>query len=371
MNRKELIALLVLSVSVGAGVLVFPTTVNNFKPDIPMPITGDVLPVALKEFVPEGVRSTSTLFIVGDVMLARHVEFLMSAHKSTYPYTQLDFLLEEPAYVIGNFEAAMPVMHNKTPNFGFAFSVKPEVLPALRRAGFTHMSLANNHAYDYGVRGYKNALEQLTTNGIAPFGHPSDVSGSTSVSMLNLGDTTVGILALHTLNIRPDRMSLLPVTESLNEATDFQIAYIHWGNEYERRPAQLDRDLATTLAELGVDLVVGHHPHVVQSIERIGETVVFYSLGNFIFDQYFSQDVQEGLVLKLQATAVGVDIELLPVSSLRTPAQPRPMSQNETEDFLQRLATISDEDLTESILSGKITLPWSLATSKETAMMSQ
>jgi poly-gamma-glutamate synthesis protein (capsule biosynthesis protein) len=319
----------------------------------------------------EEMVSTSTLFIVGDIMLGRHVEHLMSQYGASYPYEHMQFITEEPAFTLANFEAAVPEAHIKTPNFGFVFSVATTALPELRRSGVTHVSLANNHSYDYGLTGYMSTVQALTEAGITVMGPPQGLA-STSSSVIELGPVRIGVLAISALTKAPSERELKVALQELKERSDIQIAYIHWGLEYVRVPSAEQRALARNLGEYGVHLVIGHHPHVVQSIEKYDETIVFYSLGNFIFDQYFSSDVQQGLALKLGLSdANELEISLIPVSSEQSHAQPRVMSPVLKNQFLKELADLSSEGLKEEILAGKLLLGMPLATSTEIAIMDQ
>jgi poly-gamma-glutamate synthesis protein (capsule biosynthesis protein) len=315
--------------------------------------------------------STSTLFVLGDIMLGRHVEHLMGLYGSTYPYEQMQSITSEPAYILANFEAAIPETHVKTPNFGFTFSVASTALPALRQAGVTHVSLANNHSNDYGAKGYASTVQALSDTGIIAMGLPKGVA-STSYSVIDIGSAKVGVLAIRALTHVPGKQELQVVLEELKRQSDVQMVYVHWGYEYVRVPSAEQRALVRALSELGVSLIVGHHPHVVQSIETYEETLIFYSLGNFIFDQYFSADVQRGLVLKLEATDTSeLSISLIPVSSESAQAQPRKMNPLSQQEFLLELADLSTSALRDEILAGKFVLRLPLATSTEIAIMDQ
>lgn len=345
--------------------LVAPHSLRSLVPRYEVSEMADVEPT------PE-VRglATSTIFFTGDIMLARHVESLLRREGSDYPYRNLAWLTAVPAYVVGNFESAMPRQHVKTPNFGFRFSTDPAHLTALRTAGFTHLSLANNHALDFGQDEFKTAKEALATSSFVTFGHPTVVSED-SLTYLDVGTERVAILGLHTLFATPDETTLTELLKAAAASSTFQVVYVHWGVEYEERPTESQRQLATFLIEHGADLIVGHHPHVTQSVETIAGVPVFYSLGNFIFDQYFSTAVQEGLVLRLDIKDGEEAVTLLPVTSLGSQAQPRLMADRERESFLKTLAEISDSTLKDALLAGQILLPHPLATLSKTAIIGE
>ena len=106
------------------------------------------------------------------------------------------------------------------------------------------------------------------------------------------------------------------------------------------------------IRDRGADAIIGHHPHVVQDIQVYQGVPVFYSLGNFVFDQYFSSAVQEGLLLKLTLTEAGANYELIPTTSIGSRSRPQLMSPYEREHFLTGLATRSAPKLRTQIHSG-------------------
>lgn len=312
----------------------------------------------------------TSIYFTGDVMLARHVEYLMTVKGTDYPFLNFDTIFDQGQYIFGNFEATIPKIHKKTPNFAYSFSVKNEYAKVLAEKGFTHVSLANNHTLDYGVNEFDTTKSSLIEAGLEVIGHPEIVSTS-SLSILEMEGGKVGVLAIHTLTSYPKSEVLDELLTFLNSSSDYQVVFIHWGNEYEKIPSASQKDFAQELASFGVDVIIGHHPHVVQSVDKIDDTLIFNSLGNFIFDQYFSREVQEGLVLKLQVGEQGIEVSLIPVTSIGSSAQPRLMNDIEGSEFLKNLAEISTPSLKEAILIGNLKLPTKLASSTEMAIMGQ
>lgn len=314
------------------------------------------------------VSDKTAIYFVGDIMLGRDVERKLSVSGNDYPYQNIT-VDNDKAFAVANFESAIPEQHIHTPNNTFRFSTNPDFLPELRAAGFSHLSLANNHSFDYGLAGYNNTVSSLWDNNFVPFGHPT-VFSTSSVTVLNLQGKRIALLALHTLFNYPDPQNIRNVLNYANQISDIQIVYVHWGEEYSEVASASQHKLASVLAENGTDIIIGHHPHVVQNIEKINETLVFYSLGNYIFDQYFSDSVQKGLMLKLSLEN-GLKIELLPVSSLENHAQPKLLVAKEKTVFLEELALRSDNALAEQILAGSLALTVALASSTEVAIMTE
>lgn len=305
---------------------------------------------------------------VGDIMLGRDVERHLNKNGLNYPYLKLRFN-NDTAYTVANFESSIPVLHVPAPNNTFRFSVDKIFLPALRMAGFTHLSLANNHSFDFGLPGYNNAVSELWNNDFVPFGHPT-ILATSSVVVLTIDNTKISLIGVHTLYGNPSKESIEAVLDHAKTVSDIQIVYIHWGEEYSEFRSKSQRELATVLAAAGTDIIIGHHPHVVQGIEKINDTLVFYSLGNFIFDQYFSPSVQNGLMLTLSLGSTPM-IQLIPITSQGTRAQPQEMAEKDRVNFLTALAGRSDLALTSSIASGTVPFAFTLATSSEVVIMAE
>ncbi|MES2749516.1 MAG: CapA family protein [Patescibacteria group bacterium] len=311
---------------------------------------------------PDELVTLKPLTFVGDVLLARNVEFLMKTRGVGYPFKNVPELLgADNVAVIGNFESAILEQHRQTPSYVTTFSVDKNLLPTLSQADFTHMSLANNHSFDYGSTTFSFTRQSLELAGITPFGHPSVVDGLSTVIIPN-GTVTIGVLALNRVftPITPEQITIS--LQALASTTDFQVVYIHWGEEYMLKHSATQESYARQFIDAGADAIIGHHPHVVQDIDVYNGAPIFYSLGNFIFDQYFSVDVEQGLVVKLSFLAESVQYELVPVSSENSHSQPALMAEAERALFLANLARRSNPLYKENIKSGKLILPFSLAT---------
>ncbi len=341
MYRSVIIAVIVLTATSTSLLAFF---------DLPQLSYGEVgSVVAAPAKIPQTLRSA--IVFTGDVMLARRVETLLDRYGSSFAYERMPTFASSTDWVMVNFEAPVPKKHVHTPDLTFRFSVDAQHLSALRSFGVTHASLANNHTYDAGVRGYQESVEALRAADIIPVGDAT--VGSSTVQVLEIDGATVAVFALHAVDTTPNRERLAALM-SHYASTTYQVAYIHWGSEYKETAIASTAALAKSLVSLGFDAIVGHHPHVVQNIELIDGVPVFYSLGNFIFDQYFSPAVQEGLLLRLTATADGLSFELMPHTSQDARSQPRPMNETERKVFFADLAAKSDQALYAQIMAGTL-----------------
>lgn len=319
-------------------------------------------------FASQAKRSADALVFTGDIMLGRNVEYLMNKEGTSYPFSGLNISsLFSNAAVIGNFESSMAIEHVETPAYAMKFSVSEAVLADVKQAGFTHLSLGNNHSYDYGVTGYKNAIEKLSDYSLTPFGSGVEV-GSHSITITKTSKGDIALIGINASQQIPSKEDIEHVLKVASKRSSFQVVYIHWGNEYELTHSPTQRMLAKILVDAGADLIIGHHPHVTQDIDIIKGVVVFYSLGNYIFDQYFSNDVQEGLLVGLDVVAEPV-LTLIPVTSKKTLSQPNVMEPAAHQQFLEDLAKRSHPSLRDKIKAGSIPLLDTVATSTKVAMM--
>lgn len=280
--------------------------------------------------------STSILF-TGDIMLGRVVESLMEHNGSAYPFLGILDILSSTDVTVGNFEGSVPEVHQKTKPYTFRFSVKDEYLKGLKTVGFDILSLANNHAYDFGQLGFFHTQEVCRESQLVCLGHPREVSGL-SAHTQTINGHKIGYLFFNAvLSSLPDVKTLEEHVTELKQETDFVIAYLHWGNEYELEHSKEQEQIAHALVDRGVDLVVGHHPHVVQDVEFYKGKLIVYSLGNFIFDQYFSDEVVEGMLLKVTLGNHTITYEFVGITSKETRSQPHRMNPDAEKQLFSRV----------------------------------
>lgn len=321
-------------------------------------------------FTTKQAPAETDILFLGDVMLGRNVEYLSQLNGVNYSTSRIAGYLPEADAVVANFESAMAVSHTRTRAYTTQFTTANWMLPVLQTLNVTHASLANNHSLDFGVEGYNNAVKKLDEIEIEPFGHSALISSS-SVVVID-GEVKIGMIGINTIFSTPNQFELQKQIDDLTQITDVQLAYIHWGEEYTNIHNEAQEKLAKTLIDMGIDAIIGHHPHVVQDIDVIDGALVFYSLGNFIFDQYFSNEVAEGYVLLMKASSSGeLQFSLHPVTSVDFRSQPRPMTIEEKNMFLTNLANRSEGSLSEAILQNNLRSMTNLASTVEKSIITQ
>lgn len=302
-------------------------------------------------------------------MLARNVEYLMTANGARYPFNGIDLQNEFPnAAIIGNFESSIAVKHVQTPAYGMQFSTNSHFVESLKNAGFSLLSLANNHSADYGQAGYYNAVKTLLDAELDTVGCGKALACD-EIRYLEVNAGTVAIIAVTGLESGVETRAKTLLRTAAKQS-DFQIVYIHWGEEYQLFHSERQFRIAKSMVEAGADLIVGHHPHVVQDIQLIDGVPVFYSLGNYIFDQYFSNDVQEGLIIEI-VFGKEPKARLLPVESLSKKSQPNFITGDDKAGFLYELSKRSAPELQTAVSHGELSLVTTFASSPKMAMINK
>lgn len=203
-------------------------------------------------------------------------------------------------------------------NFNFLFS--NETVAALKNLKLDVVGLANNHTYNAGQEGLTLTQELLTKNNIGWHGHPTKVNED-SVYRFEKNNVKVSLIAVHNLYHNAD-IGINETIKKESEKDNFVIVLPHWGEEYEIKHSSAQENLAKEWVESGADLIIGHHAHVVQDAQSIknknGNVVpVFYSLGNFVFDQTFSVETQLGLIVEVKINKDGIKgLKLFPIESV-------------------------------------------------------
>jgi len=267
------------------------------------------------------------VLLVGDIMLDRKVESLMLKNGFSYPFEKINQFLNQSDGVFGNLEG--PISKNPL-NFSddsLKFAFKSDVIESLASANFKILSLANNHTLNMGYAGLEETKQLLGRVNIDWVGDPLDCSRQALIKH------NLIFLAFNKTFPNCKNDEIIEIVKSF-DWNKFLIVSIHWGEEYKLKSNSAQQELVHKIIEAGADLVIGHHPHVVQEIEKYEGKLIFYSLGNFIFDQYFSQETQEGLVVGLEIYPSKILYKLFPIES--NLSQPSLMESEKAKIFLEK-----------------------------------
>lgn len=277
---------------------------------------------------------TVTMLFTGDIMLGRYIKTLRSLNGGDFPFTYMPDIIEQTKsqlqthkldLVVGNLEGPISTSNYVNPGTAMIFNFDPEVATLLKDVGFTTLDLANNHAYDQGESGYTETLQFLEDADLDAFGHPNTPDSPYSYIEYEFEAASVGFLGLHDATVSLDMDLALEKIQEYDAEVDFLIIGVHWGPEYFTTAPQYIVDMAHQMVDAGADFIWGHHPHVVQNSEIYNDAPIYYSLGNFVFDQYWSRATQEGLVVGLKIGSKGqVTVTEIPVELVNL-GEPKPL----------------------------------------------
>ena len=228
----------------------------------------------------------------------------------------------------------------------FVFKMKPEYLSQLCGAGISIVNCANNHTADFGVEGILETIQQLDSVGIRHTGIGRNLAEARKPVVLHVNGIRIGFLGYGgegtfiASRKQPGTTSrnqwlILDDIKRLRPRVDYIVINLHWGDELETRPDSSQIILAHRIIEGGADLIVGHHPHVLQGIERYRGKIIAYSLGNFVFGGNSRSANSETAVLKVRFAKDTMDVQAVPVSVRNW--QPAPADSSAAYRVLQCL----------------------------------
>jgi poly-gamma-glutamate synthesis protein (capsule biosynthesis protein) len=268
-------------------------------------------------------------------MLSRGVAgAIVRSRDRLLPFRRLDDLLRSTDFNFGNLES--PISGNDRVNgHDLIFNAHTKDTVGLRSYNFQVLNLANNHALDQRAAGLQFSRKYLKDQGITCLGVGENLAEAWEPKTISINGVRIGFIGASYSSVndggaaRNDYVARIEDTERLRSAVaelksqvDFIVVTMHAGIEYTRKPIKAQVDFAHAAIDYGADLVIGAHPHWIQTIERYKDKYVFYSLGNFIFDQR-QPGTTEGLVLRL---SLRKSAEVEPASS--SPASASPASSS-------------------------------------------
>lgn len=260
-----------------------------------------------------------TLGFAGDVMFDRYIRKVAQVKGNSYIFSCIHSMLHKPDIVVANLEG--PITDNPSVSIGstpggennFTFTFDPALADTLKEENIRIVFLGNNHVLDFGGEGMAQTRRLLTKTGIGYFGGVRPDEPTYRFLKEGISFAFIGYNAFLGGGV-DDALSRIA---TLKGTADYLIVYAHWGQEYTQASVEV-KALAHSFVDAGADLVVGSHPHVIQESELYRGSYIYYSLGNFIFDQYFSPETMEGLFLTAEFHENGiVRVEETMVSMLR------------------------------------------------------
>ena len=268
---------------------------------------------------------TLNIVFTGDILLDRGVRRVINQHGVDHLFSSGgDSIFRSAQVVVGNLECPATKIQSPVQKL-YIFRGEPEWLEALKRHGITHLNIANNHSIDQGREGLLDTKQNIIGAGMTPIGVGANMTEAAEPILLSKTPRNVWLipslrLALENYAYLPDKpcVSQEPMDSLLNrihrlrkaDSTAVIIVSLHWGGEHTMHPVNSQRWDAIIRA--GADMLVCHHTHTLQDVEDINGHSIFYSIGNFIFDQSKPEN-SKACIVQLKITPETVTTEAIPI----------------------------------------------------------
>lgn len=256
-----------------------------------------------------------TIILAGDIMLDRGVELKIESNNDwKFPFLKITEDLQGIDILFGNLEGPISDKGTKIGSI-YSFRADPKAIEGLKYSGFNVLSLANNHAFDYGRYALEDTFSRLKESGINYVGAGLNENETFFPVIKEVKGTKIAFLAYTNLGSQywkatsessgiawiseMDFEKIKTDIQSTKSQTDIVIISLHSGEEYSQNITNFQTDFSKMAIDAGADLIVGHHPHVIQKNELYNDKYIFYSFGNFIFDQSFSEETMRGEIIKV------------------------------------------------------------------------
>lgn len=297
------------------------------------------------------------LLAAGDVMLDRDVEKVGLERGWEYIFDEVASVIRQADLAFANLES--PV--GDKGHFINMFQAPPEAIKGIVHAGFDVVSLANNHTLDYHHDGMFETMRLLDEHEVDWVGAGRDIYEARQPLIKEVDDVRVGFLSYTEMwfvharepiswKATEDEPGVAPAeidyviedVMKLRDSVDVVIVTVHWGKEYTHEPTMEQQKLARAAVDAGADLVLGHHPHVLQGIEFYRDGVIAYSLGNFVFDLNLPR-TWETMMLQFTLSTSGI-LDMTIVPTFIYGVQPRVLEGNRREALYRRIRDFSLSD---------------------------
>ncbi|PTX59410.1 poly-gamma-glutamate synthesis protein (capsule biosynthesis protein) [Melghirimyces profundicolus] len=256
-------------------------------------------------------KEVLSMTMVGDMMMGRHVGKVVQRSGYDSLFDGVRSHLRSSDLVTGNFNQPLllqdPEQYPKLQD-KILLHTGPGAAKALKKAGFTSVNLANTHMMDYGGPGMADTQKALRDADLPGVGAGRDRYDAERIVYQDVNGIRVATLGMTDVvekgtSVRQNRpgvrsanlKSVLPLVRSAEKNADLVVVHIHWGVEYDSNVHPRQRAIGRALADAGADIVVGHHPHVLEPVEFYKGAMILYSTGNFISDQGWSRTKESAL----------------------------------------------------------------------------
>lgn len=320
--------------------------------------TGGKLIASLKDYLKSYYSTEGTrVMAVGDIMLSRTVDAKMAeAGNYKLPFLSIAPVLKDADFTFGNLES--PFYNQGAPvREGMVFKADPRSIAGLVYGGIDLVTLANNHFGNQGQAGMLYTFSLLTKNKIDFIGAGKNLKSAQDTYIKEINGTKFAFIGVENYSIAPvsyyvtgsdpgllhvDATQIKKYVTAAKKEADVVVVTFHGGTEYQPQANQDQINFAHAAIDAGADIVIGHHPHVVENVENYKGKMILYSLGNFVFDQMWSVETQQGLTAKLYFKgSVLYKIKLIPVR-IHNFNQPQVAEPSDKDAIINRILKYSN-----------------------------
>jgi poly-gamma-glutamate synthesis protein (capsule biosynthesis protein) len=308
-----------------------------------------------------------TLTAVGDIMLAGSGVATFAKRGYDYPFAATGRELRRADIAVGNLEAPLTRRGSEFIGKKYRFKTNPKAASSLREAGFSVVTLANNHIMDFGTVGLQETMENLAAEKILHVGAGANLAAARRPAFVERKGKRIAFLAYSLTQpleffAAESRAGTAPgyarfFREDIRQAksnADYVVVSFHWGAELSTFPKSYQVDAGRRAIDAGADLVIGHHPHVLQGVERYRGGLILYSLGNFAFGST-SRQADTSIIARITLDGTIREVELLPLNVLNSQVrfQPKILNGARGRAVISKLNELSRSWNTEIIAEGE------------------
>ncbi len=306
-----------------------PGEASSASPAISRPAALALPDVRLKPWPPvDPAERGFTLTAGGDVLGDRSIRSVMDAHGPAGPFRKVTAFFEASDFGLVNLET--PLTDDGSPQTwkDVVFKGDPRLAKGLSQAGINVVTLANNHAMDQGASGLLDTLRWLRKHDVAACGAGKDLDDAYAPRVLETDGVEVAFLGFTDVvpvgypatasspGTTPGRSDVTAMKRAVARAakrSDYVVVSWHWNFEFTTAPTTLELTEGKAAIDAGADLVIAHHPHVLQGIQAYHGGLIAYSLGDLVFD-HCSGAMAETVLIKAEVNAKRIEAKLIPVA---------------------------------------------------------
>lgn len=261
---------------------------------------------------PQEIRTKDvSLLFIGDLMFDRYIREIAEKKGNDFIFEKIAGFLKDNDLVMANLEG--PISDSESVSVGtipgekrhLSFTFDKSLAGTLAKQNIKLVNVGNNHILNFGENGLEQTKKYLVESGVEYFGDPKNLENNYLIKEIE--GIKMGFINYNQFGGKAEET--INNIKSIKNKVDILVTYAHWGKEYEKNPSDKIKNVAHSFVDAGADLIIGSHPHVIQDVEEYKGRKIYYSLGNFIFDQYFGEETMEGLAVRVRISPDNKNME--------------------------------------------------------------